>query len=475
MGAYTPDSNRVVHYTYADMTARQIVRPVHLVQYDQGLPIIAVKLYNDGLEYTIPMNATVNIRCGKVDGNFVYNPALGWDSAMHTVYFEVTKQMTALAGEINPIVEIELNNKIVSSGAIAVQIDFNPVQEQSIRSTTEYLTAKQYAEQAVDAAAKAASSASQASGYANTASSKASAASTSAANAKNYADSAASSENAAASSASNASASATNAKKSETTAANSASLAQAAYEKILEAVEFAGLVSAINHRNVYRGKNLGSSVTAAQRTAIQNGTFDDLFIGDYWVIGGVTWVIADMDYFLGCGDISDTALTKHHLVIVPATSLYDDKMNATDKTEGGYVGSVMYKTGLDNAKAKFKAAFGDMLLTHRTYLVNAVANGKPSGGAWFDETVALMPEVMVYGTHYFEPANDGTTIPTKSSVCNSQLALMQLNPRMIKTRENYWLQNVVSSDYFALAWNDGYAYYGPASFSFGVRPYGIIG
>lgn len=193
MGVYTPDSNRVVHYTYADMTARQIVRPVHLVQYDQGLPIIAVKLYNDGLEYTIPTNATVNIRCGKVDGNFVYNPALGWDSAMHTVYFEVTKQMTALAGEINPIVEIELNNKIVSSGAIAVQIDFNPVQEQSIKSTTEYLTAKQYAEQAVDAAAKAASSASQAS------------------------------------------ASATNAKKSETAAANSASLAQAAYEEILGA------------------------------------------------------------------------------------------------------------------------------------------------------------------------------------------------------------------------------------------------
>ena len=159
MGIYTPDSNRVVHHTYADMTARQIVRPVHLVQYDQGLPIIAVKLYTDGLEYTIPTNATVNIRCSKVDGNFVYNPALGWDSAMHTVYFEVTKQMTALAGEINPIVEIELNNKIVSSGAIAVQIDFNPIQEQSIRSTTEYLTAKQYAEQAVDAAAKAASSA----------------------------------------------------------------------------------------------------------------------------------------------------------------------------------------------------------------------------------------------------------------------------------------------------------------------------
>lgn len=238
------------------------------------------------------------------------------------------------------------------------------------------------------------------------------------------------------------------------------------------AVEFAGLVSAINHRNVYRGKNLGSSVTAAQKAAIQNGTFDDLFIGDYWVIGGVTWVIADMDYFLRCGD---TDFTKHHLVIVPASSLYNGQMNATNTTEGGYVGSVMYKTGLDNAKAKFKAAFGSMLLTHRTYLVNAVANGKPSGGAWFDETVALMNEVMVYGTHFFEPANDGTTIPTKYSVCNSQLALMQLNPKMIKTRETYWLQNVVSSAGFAFVGGSGCTLYDFASGSLGVRPYGIIG
>ena len=67
----------------------------------------------------------------------------------------------------------------------------------------------------------------------------------------------------------------------------------------------------LDNRNTYRGKNLGSSVTAAQKTAIQNGTFDDLFIGDYWTIGGVKWLIADMDYWYNCGD---TAFTKHHLV-----------------------------------------------------------------------------------------------------------------------------------------------------------------
>ena len=93
----------------------------------------------------------------------------------------------------------------------------------------------------------------------------------------------------------------------------------------------------------------------------------------------MTWVIADMDYFLRCGD---TDFTKHHLVIVPASSLYNGQMNATNTTEGGYVGSVMcIKQGWIMRKQNLKAAFGSMLLTHRTYLVNAVANGKPSGGS----------------------------------------------------------------------------------------------
>ena len=88
----------------------------------------------------------------------------------------------------------------------------------------------------------------------------------------------------------------------------------------------------LDNRNTYRGKNLGSSVTAAQKASIQNGSFDGLFIGDYWTIGGVKWLIADMDYWYNCGD---TAFTKHHLVIIPETALYNAQMNTTNTTEGG--------------------------------------------------------------------------------------------------------------------------------------------
>lgn len=46
---------------------------------------------------------------------------------------------------------------------------------------------------------------------------------------------------------------------------------------------------------------------------------------------------------------------------------------------------------------------------------------------------------------------------------------------MIKIRETYWLQNVVSSANFASVNLNGRTGYDAASYSGGVRPYGIIG
>ena len=48
------------------------------------------------------------------------------------------------------------------------------------------------------------------------------------------------------------------------------------------------------HKNLYRGKYLGTSVTAAQKAAIQNGTFKDLYIGQLVVKIGLLpiWTIS---------------------------------------------------------------------------------------------------------------------------------------------------------------------------------------
>ena len=221
------------------------------------------------------------------------------------------------------------------------------------------------------------------------------------------------------------------------------------------------------HNAVYRGQSLGTSVTEAQYAAISAGTFDDLYIGDYWTIGGVNYRIAAFDYYLNCGD---TSCTKHHVVLVPDTCLYNHVMNDTNITTGAYVGSKMYTEGLEQAKTTIKAAFSGHVLSKRIYLSNATANGKASAGAWCDSEVDLMCEHMVYGNGVFSPVSDGTTVPNNYRVEKSQLPLFQHEPSRICNRASWWLRDVISASNFAYVYNYGNAHYAHASYSLGVRP-----
>lgn len=227
-------------------------------------------------------------------------------------------------------------------------------------------------------------------------------------------------------------------------------------------------------RVLFRGKNLGTALTAVQKAAIKDGSFKGMFLGDYWSIGGRIWRIVDMDYWYNCGD---TAFTSHHLVIMPDEALYNAQMNTTNVTTGGYVGSAMYKSNLANAKTIVNAAFQGSVLTHREYLCNAVANGRPSGGAWFDSSIELPNEPMMYGHPHFSPTSDGSTVPSIYTISKTQLALFMVCPRFIVNRSyNQWLRDVVSSAAFAYAHCVGYAgYASSASNSLGVRPVFPVG
>lgn len=221
------------------------------------------------------------------------------------------------------------------------------------------------------------------------------------------------------------------------------------------------------HNAIYRGKSLGTSVTTAQYSAISAGTFEDMYIGDYWTINDVVYRIAAFDYYLHCGD---TECTKHHVVLVPDTCLYNHVMNDTNTTTGAYVNSKMYKEGLAQAKTTIKAAFSGHVLSKRIYLSNAVSNGRASAGAWCDSEVDLMCEHMVYGNGVFSPVSDGTTVPNNYRVEKSQLPLFQHEPSRICNRATWWLRDVISASRFALVTNYGNANFASASSSHGVRP-----
>ena len=228
------------------------------------------------------------------------------------------------------------------------------------------------------------------------------------------------------------------------------------------------------HNSIYRGKKLGTSVSADQYSEISAGTFKDMFIGDYWEINSVKWRIAGFDYWLHHGD---TECTTHHIVIVPDTCIATSvKMNSTDVTTGAYIGSNYYtgansNTGKSTAKTAIENAFGSAhILSHREHLQNAVTNGYESAGTWYDSTFELMTERMVYGCDIFHNILHGTNIPNLYSIDTGQLPLFALDHSAICNRATWWLRDVASSTSFALVGNSGFCGYGNASGTRGVRP-----
>lgn len=231
---------------------------------------------------------------------------------------------------------------------------------------------------------------------------------------------------------------------------------------------------ALLHNSRPRMKFLGNQVTPEQYKSISDGTFEDLYVGDYWIINDVLWRIYDFDYYLNCGD-SNNISTMHHVVIVPDKSLYNAKMNDTNTTVGGYYNSTMYNTNLNQAKTIINTAFNGHILNHRICVTNAVSNGQGSATIWVNSTVDLMCSQMVFGSGIFSPVASGSIIPANNVVEKSQLSLFRHSQNFINPyRENWWLRDIISTTQYIRIRGTGEAYYDGAIQTYGVRPSFVI-
>ena len=232
-------------------------------------------------------------------------------------------------------------------------------------------------------------------------------------------------------------------------------------------------------------EEMNGPFTAAQSAAIRAGDFTDVPVGYAWTFEDVPYTyvdannatqsstysgtmrVADCDYYLGTGDVE---CTTHHVVVVPDESMYVAKMKQYDTNITGYVGSQMRTVYLRRAEAIFKACFGEShVLKHREYLVKKVSNGKETEGAWYDSTVELMDERMVYST-----ITTGTN-ESLPSVSNRLLSLFKNNSNLVKIKAWWWLRNVSESQYFlVVSATSGTRQKAFASTSYGVRPYALI-
>ena len=283
------------------------------------------------------------------------------------------------------------------------------------------------------------------------------------------------------------------------------------------AASLLNIISPINNRNIYRGKYLGSSLTEAQSTEIYNGTFKDMFIGDYWTINNVDYVIADIDYFYkrGNGDQSDT----HHLVLMPRAPLSFASMCEVDENDSyqwdeeenfssspSYLASTMYTTEMDIIISTLELAFDDALMEMETIKIAGVYdsdyNGFPVSAQNIFTKASLLSEPMVFGHNAYAMCNDSQSQSTYSYISGDseavepavsggyetfQLSIFKLNPSFAVCGvpmgpsgqvlpADWWLSDLINGPRvrFSCVSALGFPSYETASEELAVRPYFCI-
>ena len=156
---YSPPSAAQVKNCTADFDLRRAPVPINLVQFDKTIPILAVALYKGGTAYKLPEDAEANVRMGKRNNLYIYNPVLGCNEGRTLVYVAVTPQMTTQDGVFYPILEVLADGGVAGTSPLQLVIQRNPVQEGDLEDTSETQTLADLASQAAASANAAADSA----------------------------------------------------------------------------------------------------------------------------------------------------------------------------------------------------------------------------------------------------------------------------------------------------------------------------
>ena len=266
-------------------------------------------------------------------------------------------------------------------------------------------------------------------------------------------------------------------------------------------------------------KDITSYVTDGTLWQRLNGTngfklFEDLRVGDYikmsrpisayertgqyQATGSQYVTIAGIDTLMYKGD-QGSGINYHHLVMVPGQGFGGtqhfgrSRMNATNTSAGGYVGSEMNATtigavassGSTAATASINqqlyAEFGTHLKTIRALLSNSIntsgvnrygtADGCSNNWAWTSVQAVLLSEIECYGSIVWSSSGFDT------GEANKQLPLFAYSESARNNRSAYyWLKDVASAVRFCLSTSDGISSSLDASLaSICVRPRFVIG
>jgi hypothetical protein len=293
--------------------------------------------------------------------------------------------------------------------------------------------------------------------------------------------------------------------------------------------------NALNHNGIYRGKDLTNIYTVDEMYArIHNGTFEDLYLGDYFTksittdiytkFGGtefesgvtyyersgadlnnwtytetedaepdsskayytkltktenVTLMFAAFDYYYQMGD---TACTTHHAILIPRTYGFATtaKMNPTNTTVGGYYNSEMHQTTLPCYAKSLKTALNNHLLSHRTILSNTINASTPSmAGAGFTGASTnwawYTTELQLMSEQQVYGSRAWTSSAYDIGIDYRILPVFNFINPVLYGLGTFGLRSVVSSTYFSRCHYGGNASTDGASSASYVRPLILFG
>lgn len=210
------------------------------------------------------------------------------------------------------------------------------------------------------------------------------------------------------------------------------------------------------HNSFYRGKDITSKLTDGSFwTAISSGTFEDLFVGDWFLKNNHKYVIAGFNIYYNNGD---TAFTSPHVVCVPdisdascAVEFKSKKLKETDSTTGGYAG-LLTEDVFTAIGTLLDTEFGEHLAEHRELLSSQmkadVLNGPypscvgaASNWSWTSVKFALMTELEILGSTVL--TSSGYDIGTGKV----QLPLFKFSKDII-TKNEVWTRSIVDLAHF---------------------------
>lgn len=246
------------------------------------------------------------------------------------------------------------------------------------------------------------------------------------------------------------------------------------------------------HNSLYRGKDLTTKYYSGELDdALINGTFDDIFIGDY-IIGrnsGKKYLVADLDYRYGKGSSNQgfLAVNTHHILMIPEMSMGSAKMNDTSTNTGAYIESAMHTTNLESYRTIIKNDFNDSttdetpkqlrgVLNSKNMFADSVLESSPyyetSSAEIEDASIDLMNELMVFGCNIKH--NGLNSSANYDTLDTTQLSLFRLKPSFIQAGTRYWLRDVGTTSNFCLVHQYGYSISMYANLGYGVRPAFLI-